>query len=280
MSKQELQEEHKTLDPHQELVGISKFDTFISDAIKSNLPIETMSSLLAMRKELKTDEAKEEFFKALAKFQALCPDIPKSKIIKDKRGGVRSHYSPLDATVKIVAPILEQCGLSYTVKTVISDDYCTSSVEVHHVMGHTETSSFPVPIDKDAFMNDSQKAGSARTYARRYAFEDAFGIMTTDEDDDGASLGSGQSAKELYIKFCSVTKSILNHSETIHAVKNAILENDLHTAVEALYELTSDELQSIWIAPTKGGPFTTDELKTIKSNEWHTVRKEVFPEKD
>ena len=43
-----------------------------------------------------------------------------------------------------------------------------------------------MPIDKDGFMNTPQKFASALTYAKRYAFCNAFGILTADEDDDTA----------------------------------------------------------------------------------------------
>ena len=55
---------------------------------------------------------------------------------------------------------------------------------VHHVEGHSERTAFPVPIDRAARMNDTQKVGSALTYGRRYALCAALGIVTAEEDDD------------------------------------------------------------------------------------------------
>jgi len=59
---------------------------------------------------------------------------------------------------------------------------------VHHDAGHEEESSFSVPIDTESFMNAPQKVGSARTFAMRYAYCNAFGILTSDEDDDAGAI--------------------------------------------------------------------------------------------
>ena len=53
-------------------------ELLIKQAIDKNVPIETMERLLVMRRELKTEWAKEEFIKALAQFQKKCPVIKKN----------------------------------------------------------------------------------------------------------------------------------------------------------------------------------------------------------
>ena len=49
-----------------------------------------------------------------------------------------------------------------------------------------------MPIDKDAFMNSQQQYGSASTFSKRYAFCNAFGILTGDEDNDTRDISSEQ----------------------------------------------------------------------------------------
>jgi ERF superfamily len=60
-------------------------------------------------------------------------------------------------------------------------------VKVRHINGHSETARFEVPIDKEAYMNSQQQYGSASTFSKRYAFCNAFGILTGDEDTDANS---------------------------------------------------------------------------------------------
>ena len=58
------------------------------------------------------------------------------------------------------------------------------------------------------------------------------------------------------------------HKEIIEQIKDRLADNDIYAAAEAANNLTNDELQSIWRAPTKGGIFTTEERAKMKSDEW------------
>ena len=58
---------------------------------------------------------------------------------------------------------------------------------------------------------------------------------------------------------------------SIKVIKEGIASEDYFTAAEAWFELSDEEKQSIWIAPSKGGPFTTEERETMKSQEFRTI---------
>ena len=163
----------------------SSAEMLISRAIDKNVSVETMERLLKMRRELKAEFAKEEFDKAMANFQAECPAIKKSKQVlnKDKRT-VRYRFAPLDEIVKQVKDRLKSNGFSYTTDTDVKEEWVTVICKVTHSLGHSDTSKFKIPIDKEAYMSHAQKFASALTFAKRYAFCNAFGILTGDEDDD------------------------------------------------------------------------------------------------
>ena len=161
----------------------------IAAAIEKGLPLESIERLLAMRKELKAEWAKEQYFAALSKFQSLCPNIIKDKDVFDKGGAFRYSYAPLDVIVTAVKAPLKECGFSYTIITAQTDKDVTAECHAHHADGHSEVSKFTIPMDPKAYMNESQKIASAMTYAKRYAFCNAFGIMTSDADDDANSTG-------------------------------------------------------------------------------------------
>src|SRR5690554_1447681 len=55
---------------------------------------------------------------------------------------------------------------------------------------------------------------------------------------------------------------------SIQAIKEGIASGDYASACEAWVELTEEEKKSIWVAPTKGGPFTTDERKVMQTKEF------------
>jgi hypothetical protein len=159
-------------------------EALIAQAIDKGLPIDTMERLLAMRRELKVESARESFFAALSEFQSEIPEIPKKKKVYDRNGKLRYSYAPLDVIIQHVKDHLRTHGFSYTIKTEQEEGSITVFCHLHHLGGHTETTSLTVPIDKDGYMNAPQKVASALTYAKRYAFCDATGIMTSDEDDD------------------------------------------------------------------------------------------------
>jgi hypothetical protein len=158
-------------------------EQLISQAIEKQTPVETMERLLVMRTQLKQEYARDSFFDALAKFQNEIPTIERTKPMKSKDGTIKYRYAPLETIVNQVKEALKNNGLSYTLKTTQTDGAITVTCEAHHTAGHTEPTSVTVPIGSD-YMTAQQQVGAALTFAKRYAFCDAFGIMTGDEDTD------------------------------------------------------------------------------------------------
>lgn len=168
-------------------------EVLISQAIAGKVSVETIERLLAMRTQLRQEFAKEEFDKAMSKFQRECPVIKKEKCVDftSKRTGSRTkyNYASLDEIIRQVKNLVAENGFSYTIETENTKENITSIVKVKHISGHSEPTRFEVPIDKEAFMSAQQQYASASTFGKRYAFCNAFGILTGDEDNDGATNG-------------------------------------------------------------------------------------------
>lgn len=167
-------------------------ETLIAKAIEANVPVEALARLLAMRAELKREQAREAFFAALAHFQASIPAIPKRRTatVKSDRGSYQYNYADLPAIQVAIAPALRDMGLSVTFSTEHQPGGYLVTCWVHHTAGHSEQTPFFVPLDPRARMNDAQKAGAALTYGRRYALCAALGIVTAEDDDDGNGADS------------------------------------------------------------------------------------------
>lgn len=58
------------------------------------------------------------------------------------------------------------------------------------------------------------------------------------------------------------------NADSITAIKDSIAEESYSAGAEAWFELTEDVQRGLWKAPSKGGVFTTEELKTMKSAEF------------
>src|SRR3990167_10453941 len=103
-------------------------------------------------------------------FQDSCPVIKKTKKVLNKDGRtVRYQYAPLDSIVEQIKKPLKEAGVSYRWETKNANGEITAICTVTHILGHSESSEFAVPIDKEGFMTAPQKYASALTFAKRYS---------------------------------------------------------------------------------------------------------------
>lgn len=161
-------------------------NALITRAIDKSVSVETMEKLLSMRRELKAEQAKELFDNDMASFQNECPVIVKSrKGGKTESGIVAYMYAPIDEIVKQTKALISKWGFSYAIKTETGTDKVKAICIVKHRCGHSEQSDFEVPLGaKTRVMSDTQVVAAALTFAKRYAFCNAFGIITGDDDTD------------------------------------------------------------------------------------------------
>src|SRR5262249_24665447 len=172
-------------------------ETLLAKAIEHNVSIDALERLLALRERLAGERARTAFFGALAGFPGEWPIIPKpdSATIVTKSGARYTYrYTSLDDIVRVTAPLLAARGLATRVETAIDAGQLCATCVVHHVGGHSEASTFRVPIATGDRMNPAQQVASAATFARRYCYCNALGILTGDEDDD--ARGSGEPPRE------------------------------------------------------------------------------------
>lgn len=164
-------------------------ETLISQAISQNVPVETLERLFTLREKVKAETAREAFISAMAKFQSECPVIVKTKEVFTGSGQRAYAYAPIESIVSQVKDALKNNGFSYSTNMEMLEGSVKVSVRVQHVLGHSETTEMTVPLGKQTgVMNASQVVAAASTFAKRYAFLNAFGILTGDEDNDGRDI--------------------------------------------------------------------------------------------
>ena len=95
-----------------------------------------------------------------------------------------SNYADLGSVVDAVRVPFFDNGLSYSQFPTFSDGFVGVETILMHVSGEWMSSVLLLPMKKQ----DPQAAGSAITYARRYALQSIAGIPS--EDDDGNSASS------------------------------------------------------------------------------------------
>lgn len=142
-----------------------------------------LDGLMNVRRELRAEQAKAAYDAALSAFQSECPII-----IKKVKGATGAYkFAPLDEIMPQVQPILSKHGFSFSITSEVTPKMIKAICKITHCAGHFETGEFSCPTDeRNTMQTDPQKYGGAMTFAKRYAFCNAFGIMTGDQDRDAA----------------------------------------------------------------------------------------------
>lgn len=218
-------------------------------AIQNGANVDALEKLMELKERNDATEAKKQFVEAMNAFRAKCPMITKTKEAHN------SKYAGLAETIDQIKGIMSDCGLSHRWTTGQRDGIVNVTCIVSHIAGHEESTTLSGEPDTSGSKNKIQAVGSTTSYLQRYTLFAALGLASTDQDNDGYA-----------VNLTELNEAIKTHWKSIVAIKQAIEDNDLYSAAEAWYELTDDEKKSLWVAPTKGGIFTTQERKIMKED--------------
>lgn len=83
------------------------------------------------------------------------------------------------------------------------------------------------------------------------------------------------SAKDSIDPIMRHNKVLAENLESVSYIKEGIAQDDLLAVAEAWGELDNDVKEALWLAPSKGGIFTTEERQLLKSDEFYNARKQV-----
>lgn len=235
-------------------------------ALDPNSDVDKMSKLLDVQERIFDKNAQIAFSKAMVACQKDMPVVTATVVNKQ----TNSTYVKYEHLMEQIKPIYTKhgFGLSFGEEECSKRDNITVSCDVVHIDGFSKKYEATLPIDSCGIKGVVNKTGihataSAYTYAKRYLVTMIFNIAVADHDDDAIKAG-GVTVEQLLEYISEVRK----HIATVAAVKVALFKEDLSTAAEAWYELEQPEQFSLWRAYTKGGIFTTEEQKTIKSSEF------------
>lgn len=149
-----------------------------------------------------------------------------------------------DAMILVKAEILDHKG------TVMSQ-------------GHAEE------VRTDTGVNSTSALENAETSAvgRALAFL-GFGGSHIASADEMAQAAIQQDLKGAYSAAQACMQAFINNYESVIAIQQSISNNDLSSAKEAWHEIDEDTQRALWLATSKGGCFTTEERRIMKSNEF------------
>ena len=190
-------------------------------------------------------ESISELATALSKAQAAM-----GAAIKDSENPFfKSQYADLTAVIAAVRKPFGDNGLSF-VQFPLSQDGCVGvATRIMHSSGEWLESEFLIPCKQDA-----HGYGAAITYSRRFGLQAAAGVPTDDDDGNSAIID--------YQK---------DYSSSIDAIITGIAESDLSSAAEEWFTLPKHVQEALWVAPSKGGSFSTKDREVMKSNEFRVA---------
>lgn len=187
-------------------------------------------------------ESIKELAIALANAQAMMGGAIKG----NKNDFFGSSYADLTSVIKAIKEPFAENGLSFVQFPVISDGGKGMGVEtiLMHISGEWLSNEFVLPMTKA----DPQGAGSAITYARRYALQAMTGIPAVDDDGEAAMLRGAEPTLPDGVSSIAPKKRV--NKELVQGIVQLVVEaqasGELSEMQEGLSELAEHEKEAVW----------------------------------
>jgi hypothetical protein len=165
-------------------------------AVDPRMDVAKMERLLEMHRQVTEDQRRVAFAAAMARLQAVLPQITKEGRIV-VQGTERSRYARIEDIDVAIRPLLAAEGFSLQFDTEAKDHGLLITGKITHAEGHSETRSLLLPMDAQGAKSPVQGVGSTVSYGRRYLLKMILGIVERGEDDDGQ--GGGQAITDVQL---------------------------------------------------------------------------------
>lgn len=111
----------------------------------------------------------------------------------------KSKYADLGSVIQAIKPHFAEQGLSYVQFPVTGENSVGVTTRLMHSSGEWLEQEYFIPLGK----MDAQAAGSAITYARRYALQAIAGIPAEDDDGNAAAQAAPKAVTKAQAKVIS-----------------------------------------------------------------------------
>jgi len=149
------------------------YPAMISAAINKGLSIETLDKLMDLNERYEKNEARKQYFFALAQFAENLPIVTKDKYNKQ----YDSNYASLENTSNTIARSLAPFGLKHH-WSVDQTSQIAVTCFLTHVAGHSEQSTISGPPDTSGAKNELQQIKSTITYLKLATLETITGTAS------------------------------------------------------------------------------------------------------
>lgn len=156
-------------------------------AVRSGRPVAELSQLMDLAERYERNCAAAAYNAAVARFQALCPPVYKSRSAKESGSFGGYTFCSYDDVMRVAKPHLDACGLSIGFSFEPTQAGLKTTCRISHGSHHHDHT-LTVPVPSNLKVSDTQKYGAAVRYAQRYCLCGALNIVVSDEDNDAAGL--------------------------------------------------------------------------------------------
>ncbi len=178
----------------------------------------------------------------------------------------KNRYTTLEAVWHTLRPAMQDEGLAAVqMPTEVTEGRLhIRTVLVHAESGETLENVMQMPVPK----MDPQGVGSAITYGCRYSLMAMLGLAPSDDDGDAARIDNPRQVERTApdgTPVPTLESALRDHADTVEAIRKALDEGDDGYAAQCWHELTMGEQMALWVAPSKGGPFSTEQRRILKA---------------
>lgn len=206
-------------------------------------------------------------------------------------------FRGIDAVLNALAPILAKNGL-VLVPSLDESEIRTVPASSGKAMNHCKVKmSFTFYDSEGDFISHTfhgeamdrgdKSLNKAATAAYKYFLFQAFTIPvegTPDADNESHEVGDAVDDRKQ-----AHDAALAKHLDSVQAIQTALIEADsaasdfdaeqcYFTAYEAWSEIPEQDKISLYLAPSKGGSFTTRQRAQMKSDEWGAARRQFHGE--
>lgn len=163
----------------------------LQHAIDRDVQPAQLKELMDLANSWQDREASLVFGERFAAFQAECPPISKTRLVRNRDGSARYTFASLDDVDAVIRPILARHKLSISGTINVEGEVVRVTWSIQSG-AHREIRVFSLPCVQVAGVvqggNGVQDMGAWMQYLRRYTYTMALNVVVTDEDSDANSL--------------------------------------------------------------------------------------------
>ena len=190
---------------------------------------------------------------------------------EDLKKGMQYRVVTHDAVTAKVRPALLNAGIVYypqNMNCVQNGNRSEMTLDLRFINIDRPEDCFDVPCVGYGIDGQDKGPGKAISYCVKMGLLKTLGLETGEDPDLDQKTEHVPELAPDGSPVLTLEQALNKCGASIVAIKDGIYNENFAHAAEAWFELTDGEKHGLWWAPTKGGPFSTDERAIIKSQEF------------